>query len=794
MNYKLQLVLIKILDDEKLSQDFFNLDSMDDMYEFCQKIGTGYNEEEFDESIAELISYLNHPGIDKLNEKELNLVAGGFNAKNALSKTIASVLSALAIGSATGLPSAFAANTSPTQPDSSAVGFTEKISDKWNKTKEALSNFYKNHKKAVWIIVGTVAALTATAVIAYVGYNKYQKHMEEKAKLKKDLEALKQEKERLEAANKEIQEEKNKATAELAEAQQQAKEAAQQANTSKEQKEALESEKARIESQLKELEEKDEASNQEKEALTARLGEIAEQFEDAQRAATQADANVQEAQKRADEAQGSIERLTGEISDLQAKSERDQQKLQAEIDKVTQERDKAKSALKRATDSTKANKKELLQKQATIDDNTKKLASAEKAAQISAERERALNDQIAKAEEQKKALEVQKSDLEEKLTTLQAEASQSAALAKETAESNAGIEDATKSKISDAAKLLITAQSMQGIADEQDMNRQLLQYAQELQSSENEDALQIANMIRQRMDLKHQLHEASDRLEQANGKATHLAGELETAHQEKIRAEDTRKAAEDAKAQAEAAQKAAYEELSREKENVQNLTTQLVLKEQERAAAVNFAQETEISFGNIQQQFRAQETTMTERIRTLEETILQKDAGGVSNQSQLAPAATEAQPQQSQEKQQDVEMTDSAFAFSPPTAPAAQEPVAPSEQTQPPASEPFVFSSEVAKNPADAEMTQATTDIVMKEPHSGSQPRTNVKLKSKTKEELKAKEEEKRLESQKDLREKKQMESRAESAEQMKDQQQKEAAKEGTKPAKRGFWSWITRR
>ncbi len=50
MNQKVLATLTKIMDNDKLSQEFLKLENMEDMYDYCQKIESGYSEKEFDET------------------------------------------------------------------------------------------------------------------------------------------------------------------------------------------------------------------------------------------------------------------------------------------------------------------------------------------------------------------------------------------------------------------------------------------------------------------------------------------------------------------------------------------------------------------------------------------------------------------------------------------------------------------------------------------------------------------------------------------------------------------------
>ena len=169
MNENLNKVLNKIIEEENLAKEFCQLDNMDEMYKYCYELGEGYTEEEFDEDIAEMINALQIEGEKtELSDKDLDYIAGGVNISGMVSKTTAIVLSALTIGSVMPTTNAMAAGAFQSTGDTQSISskLKSEISDKWSKTKQALSNLWKNHKGMVIGFTVAAAAVAGGVVIA----------------------------------------------------------------------------------------------------------------------------------------------------------------------------------------------------------------------------------------------------------------------------------------------------------------------------------------------------------------------------------------------------------------------------------------------------------------------------------------------------------------------------------------------------------------------------------------------------------------------------------------------------
>ncbi len=162
MNFDLEKIVEKIAEDNELSQEFSRLDEMDDIYNYCKDMGLDCDEKEFDDGISEYINVLNEDIYqDEIFEEKLSNIGGGVNLKNVFSKSVASVLSALAMGGSMELSTVDAADSlSIANNSKTSVSFSEKVSKKWSNTKEALYKFYQNHKKSIkWIAAATVGVL-----------------------------------------------------------------------------------------------------------------------------------------------------------------------------------------------------------------------------------------------------------------------------------------------------------------------------------------------------------------------------------------------------------------------------------------------------------------------------------------------------------------------------------------------------------------------------------------------------------------------------------------------------------
>ena len=161
MNLNLSKVIEKIASDSKLSEEFSKLDEMDEIYDYCKNMGVRCEKKEFDNEISKYIDVLNDDTYEKeIFEEKLGNVGGGVNLKNKFSRSVASLLSALTMGSTAGLGSVGATDNLKVSNDlRNNVPFSEKISNEWLKTKEALYKFYQNHKKIFIVVEITVGVL-----------------------------------------------------------------------------------------------------------------------------------------------------------------------------------------------------------------------------------------------------------------------------------------------------------------------------------------------------------------------------------------------------------------------------------------------------------------------------------------------------------------------------------------------------------------------------------------------------------------------------------------------------------
>ncbi len=186
MNFDLERIVEEIVEDNELSQEFSRLDEMDDIYNYCKDMGLDCDEKEFDDGISEYINVLNEDIYqDEIFEEKLSNIGGGVNLKNVFSKSVASVLSVLAIGSSVELGAVGVAdNLSVANNPKTSVSFSEKMLKEWPKTKEALHKFYQKHKKLIRgvtaVTVGAIVLVGGTVLIKHRRNNSRVEKVEEK--------------------------------------------------------------------------------------------------------------------------------------------------------------------------------------------------------------------------------------------------------------------------------------------------------------------------------------------------------------------------------------------------------------------------------------------------------------------------------------------------------------------------------------------------------------------------------------------------------------------------------------
>lgn len=149
MDFDLNKMVEDIARNDELSKEFSKLDEMDEIYDYCYSMGYGGSEEEFDEGVAGCLSDL-FDERNELNDDYLSGIAGGINFAGNFSKTVAVMLSAVALGGVGKFFGDHALNNSKFMNGAASSSFTEKMSGKWSKTKEVISNFSKNNSKAVF--------------------------------------------------------------------------------------------------------------------------------------------------------------------------------------------------------------------------------------------------------------------------------------------------------------------------------------------------------------------------------------------------------------------------------------------------------------------------------------------------------------------------------------------------------------------------------------------------------------------------------------------------------------------
>ena len=130
-NKNINILLEKVLSNEEMCQKFAEMDSLEDIYDFCVSIQDGYSKEEFAEYFDELLSmlpeeyYAKVSSATKLSDDEIENVAGG--TKGDVKRFIAASLAALTTMSIP-MNSVFAANTQ--DESTQIIEQIEKNSDK----------------------------------------------------------------------------------------------------------------------------------------------------------------------------------------------------------------------------------------------------------------------------------------------------------------------------------------------------------------------------------------------------------------------------------------------------------------------------------------------------------------------------------------------------------------------------------------------------------------------------------------------------------------------------------------
>ncbi len=139
MNFDLNKMVEDIARNDELSREFSDMDEMDEIYDYCYSMGYEVSEDELDEGVADCLKDL-FDEKNELNDEHLSGIAGGINFTGNFSKTVAVMLSAVVLGGAGKLFGDGALNNSKFTNSTTSSGFTEKISSKWAKTKEVISN------------------------------------------------------------------------------------------------------------------------------------------------------------------------------------------------------------------------------------------------------------------------------------------------------------------------------------------------------------------------------------------------------------------------------------------------------------------------------------------------------------------------------------------------------------------------------------------------------------------------------------------------------------------------------
>ena len=149
MDFDLNKMVEDIARNDELSKEFSELDEMDEIYDYCYSMGYECSEEEFDEGVAGCLNDL-FDEKNELNDDYLSGIAGGINFTGNFSKTVAVMLSAVALGGMGKFLGEGTLNNSKFMSSATSTSFTKKMSGKWSKTKEVISNFSKNNSKAIF--------------------------------------------------------------------------------------------------------------------------------------------------------------------------------------------------------------------------------------------------------------------------------------------------------------------------------------------------------------------------------------------------------------------------------------------------------------------------------------------------------------------------------------------------------------------------------------------------------------------------------------------------------------------
>lgn len=149
MDFDLNKMVEDIARNDELSKEFSELDEMDEIYDYCYSMGYECSEEEFDEGVAGCLNDLLDEK-NELNDDYLSGIAGGINFTGNFSKTVAVMLSAVALGGMGKFLGEGTLNNSKFMSSATSTSFTKKMSGKWSKTKEVISNFSKNNSKAIF--------------------------------------------------------------------------------------------------------------------------------------------------------------------------------------------------------------------------------------------------------------------------------------------------------------------------------------------------------------------------------------------------------------------------------------------------------------------------------------------------------------------------------------------------------------------------------------------------------------------------------------------------------------------
>ena len=114
-NQNVDILIGKIISNEKLIHEFSKLDSLDQIYDFCQTIHSGYTKEEFALYINELLSsFIKESSIDissieGIKDDDIETISGG--AKLDIKRVMAAGLASLIFTSASGINGVRAADT-----------------------------------------------------------------------------------------------------------------------------------------------------------------------------------------------------------------------------------------------------------------------------------------------------------------------------------------------------------------------------------------------------------------------------------------------------------------------------------------------------------------------------------------------------------------------------------------------------------------------------------------------------------------------------------------------------------